>query len=255
MNFALIWELTKRDFTEQFAGSILGSLWAVIWPLVNLSIYIIIFGKLMGGHLPGSSSVYAYGIYVTVGLVPWSAFATTLQRSSSVFLDKTHIISKLNTSLPMLLVYVGLSETITFLISMSIFFLFLVLTHYHFTVNLLLVPFIYLLQQLFAFGFGLLAATLTVFVRDLKEIIGVILQFWFWFTPIVYVQQILPEFVKKIIAFNPAYVFVGAYQKIFVFNEDPSYRTLIIMTILTHVVIAVSYLVFRALERDVRDFL
>lgn len=255
LNFGLIWELAKRDFTEQFAGSILGSVWAVIWPLVNLVIYIIIFGKLMGGHLPGSSSVYAYGIYVTVGLVPWTAFSTTLSRSSAVFLDKKHIISKLSTSLPMLLVYVSLSETITFLITMSIFFVFLVATGYTFHVNLILVPFIYYLMQLFAVGVGLLAATLTVFIRDLKEVIGIILQFWFWFTPIVYVQQILPDFVKRIMVYNPAYVFVESFHQLFVFNSDPPYRELIILTILVHMILILAYAVFRVLEKDVRDFL
>jgi len=193
VNFGLIWELTKRDFTEQYAGSVLGALWAMIWPLVYLVIYIMIFGKLMGGHLPGESSIYTYGIYVTVGLVPWSAFSSTLNRSCSVFLEKKHIITKLSTSLPMLLVYVSLSETITFLITMTIFFVFLVATGYTFHSGLLLVPFIFYLMQLFAVGFGLLMATFTVFIRDLKQIVGIILQFWFWFTPIVYVPQILPR--------------------------------------------------------------
>jgi lipopolysaccharide transport system permease protein len=255
LNFGLIWELTKRDFTERFAGSILGSLWAVIWPLVNLLIYIIIFGKLMGGHMPENSSVYGYGIYVTVGLVPWTAFSATISRSCSVFMDKKHIITKLSTSLPMLLVYVSLSETITFLITMGIFFAFLVATGYTFSVNLVLVPFIYYLMELFAVGFGLLMATLTVFIRDLQQVIGIILQFWFWFTPIVYVPQILPDFVKRMMVYNPAYVFVESFHQLFVYRADPPYRDLMILTILVHLMLMLAYAVFRTLEKDVRDFL
>jgi len=252
---SLVWELTKRDFSERFAGSVLGSLWALIWPLVGLVIYIMIFGKIMGGRLPGNSNFYSYGIYVTVGLVPWSAMATSISRCSSVFLDKKHLVTKIRMSLPSLLLYIILSETITFLFSMGFLFIFLLFTRYHFTLNLALVPYIYYLQQILAFAIGLLAATLTVFIRDIKEITGVILQFWFWFTPIVYVRQILPDFVKNIIVYNPAYVIIESYQRIFVFNDDPSYHSLILLTIITHALVSIAYIIFRTLEKDVRDFL
>lgn len=254
-NSSLVWELTKRDFSERFAGSVLGASWALIWPLVNLIIYIIIFGKVMGGRLPGSSNVYSYSVYVAVGLVPWTAFAGSISRCSSIFLDKKHLISKINISLPSLLVYVILSETLTFTFSLTFFFIFLLFTHYKFSINVFLVPYIYYLQQLLAFGLGLMAATMTVFVRDTKEITGVILQFWFWFTPIIYVREILPDVIKKILILNPAYIIIESYQRIFVFSDDPSYRSLIVLTLLAHILILISYLLFRTLEKDVRDFL
>ena len=251
----LVWELTKRDFRERYTGSILGSLWAVIWPLVNISIYIIIFGKMMGARIPGKSNVYAYGIYVAVGLFPWAAMASSISRSTSVFLEKKHLISKIKISLPSLLLYINLSETITFVISMLLLFVFLLFNDFSFSQNLLILPFIYYLQLLFAIGFGLMAATLTVFIRDIKEFVGVILQLWFWFTPIVYVPEILPEIVRKFMVYNPAYVIVDAYHHLFVLGDDPPYTSLIILTIITHLIICASYVLFRALEKDVRDFL
>jgi len=254
-NLSLIWELTKRDFTEQYAGSILGSIWAIIWPLVNLFIYIVVFGKLMGGRLPGSSDIYAYSIYLTVGLAPWTLFSNVIVRSSSTFLDKKHIISKITVSLPSLLVYISLSETITFLITMGLFFIFLIVTQYQFSFHLILFPLIYYLQQVFALGIGLLAATLTVFFRDFKQLIGITLQLWFWFTPIVYVVDILPDTVKSIVSWNPAYIFITAYRSIFVFKAVPDYQSIIILLIISHVLVFVSYVLFRFIERDIRDFL
>ena len=98
-------------------------------------------------------------------------------------------------------------------------------------------------------------ATLTVFIRDLKEIVGIILQLWFWFTPIVYVREILPEFVRRIMVFNPAYIFIESYQRIFVFNDIPSVKSLLLLAVLTHLMLGLAYLTFRFLEKDVRDFL
>lgn len=255
MNIALIWQLTKRDFSERFAGSVLGSTWAMIWPMVSLFIYIVIFGRIMGGRLPGNSAIYAYGVYAASGLIPWAAFSTTVARSSSLFVDKRNIISKINISLPSLLLYVNLSETITFLISLVLFFLFLFFGENRISERILLLPFIFYLQQLFAFGLGLLAATLNVFVRDLKEVVGIVLQLWFWFTPIVYVQDILPDLVKNIIVFNPAYVLIESYHRIFIFQEPIPLKGLLLMTLLTHGLVFFSYFTFRRLQKDLRDFL
>jgi len=255
LNTSSLWDLTKRDFSERFAGSVLGAIWALIWPLVNLTIYIVIFGRFMGARLPGTSDTYAYGIYVACGLLPWTALAGTIGRSTSVFLDKRHIISKVSVSLPALLLVINLSESITFAISMGFFFIFLLITGYNLNEHLILLPFLFLLQQLFAFGFGLLTATLTVFLRDLREVVGIVLQLWFWFTPIVYVSEILPDVVKKFMIYNPAYVLIESYHRIFVFNDAPSIKSLIVLTFVAHGLICFSYYIFRALEKDVRDFL
>ena len=251
----LIWDLTKRDFSERFAGSILGSFWAFIWPLVNLFIYIVIFGKFMGGRLPGSSDIYAYSIYVSAGLIPWIAFSSSISRSSTVFLDKKNIISKIDVSLPSLLIYINLSETITFVITNIFLFAFLLATGYDFSLKLLLLPFIFYLQQILAFGLGLFSATLIVFLRDLKEVVGITLQLWFWFTPIVYVSNILPDFMKKIVVFSPAYIIIESYHRIFVFQAYPIISSMIILTVIAHFFLIASYMLFRFLEKDVRDFI
>lgn len=255
INLSLIIELTKRDFTERFAGSVLGIWWSFIWPLVSLFIYIVIFGKLMGARLPGTSNIYSYGVYLSAGLIPWTAFSNALTRSSSVFLDKRHIITKIRVSLPSLLFYIILSESITFLITFSLFLFFLFVTHWSLSFHFILLPFVYYLQCLLVFGLGLFFATLTVFIRDLKEVLGIVLQLWFWFTPIVYVRDILPDSIKKFIIYNPAYVIIESYQRIFVFHDAPAIKSLVLLTFFVHSLIFLSYVVFRKLEKDVRDFL
>jgi homopolymeric O-antigen transport system permease protein len=255
LNLSYIIEITRRDFAERFAGSVLGSLWAIIWPMVNLFIYIVIFGKIMGARLPGASQMNAYGIYLAAGLIPWTAFATTINRCTSVFLDKKHIITKVNTSFPSLLLHINLSETITHVVSMLVFFMILTIQGYDFHRGLWLLPFLYYLQQLLALGLGLFAAILNVFIRDVREITGVILQLWFWFTPIVYTTDILPSIVQKAISYNPVYIIIQSYQRIFVFNDYPPFEALVLLTIITHFILIFSFLMLRYLEKDIRDFL
>ena len=254
-SISFIFELTKRDFAERFAGSLLGALWVFIWPIVNLFIYIVVFGNLMGARLPGTSNMYSYGVYLTSGLIAWVTFSQVITRCSTIFLEKKNLISKVRITLPSLLFFVVSAETVTYLLSMGIFFLFLVVTDYPLSRHLILWPFIYFLQTIFALGIGILAATFSVFLRDLKEVVGITLQLWFWFTPIVYVPEILPEVVRQILVLNPIYVFIDAYHRIFVLDTLPNCKSLVVMTLFSHLLVWVAYIVFRKLEKDVRDFL
>ncbi len=255
LNISYILEITRRDFKERFAGSVLGALWAFIWPMISLFIYMIIFGKLMGARLPGTSQINAYGIYLAAGLIPWTAFSTTICRSASVFLDKKNIITKVNTSFPALLIHINLSETITYIISMAVFTLILMAMGYTFHPSLILLPLIYYLQQVLAMGIGMFAAVLNVFIRDVREITGVVLQLWFWFTPIIYTPDILPAFFKSLITYNPMYHIVTAWHGIFVFNAYPDASTLVGLALVAHGLLVLSFMVLRRLEKDIRDFL
>jgi lipopolysaccharide transport system permease protein len=255
VNFSLIIELAKRDFTERYSGSGLGFIWSFIYPLINILIYMVIFGNLMGARLPGTSSIWGYGIYLVSGLVPWTAFANTVTRASTVFIDKKNIIAKIHVDLPTLPVYIVLSESITFVVTLVIFIILLILTGFEFTPYLLLIPVIYLIQQLFAYSLGFFFAMFVVFLRDLKEVVTIGLQIWFWFTPIVYVFEILPQWAQNILIWNPMLAVVSAYHDIFVYLKMPSFYYLTLVLILSIGLIAADYLIFKKLEKDIRDFI
>ena len=255
MNLNLLIEFTKRDFTERYSGSVLGTLWTFIWPIVNIFIYVVIFSKIMGARLPGKSATFSYGVYLIAGLVPWTAFMNTVLRSTSVFVDKKGIISKIRVSLPYLPLYIVLSETVIFIITISIYIIFLILTGYPLSKSLIFIPLIYLVQQIFAFALGFFMAIFYVFIRDLREVIGIVLQIWFWFTPIVYIFNILPDFAKKYFVYNPAYFFIKAYQDVFVFGNLPHFPSLIKITLIGHAILILSYLFYIKLEKDIRDLL
>jgi lipopolysaccharide transport system permease protein len=254
-NGGLILELAKRDFTERYSGSTLGFLWSFVYPLINILIYMIIFGSLMGARLPGMSSVWGYGIYLIAGLVPWTAFANTVTRSSTVFLDKKHLISKIRIDLPTLPLFIVLSETITFVVTFSIFICILLFTGFAFSPYLILIPVIYLIQQTFAYALGFFLAVFVVFIRDLKEVVVIGMQIWFWFTPIVYVYEILPARVQEILFWNPMLPVVTAFHDIFVFQRMPSFTYLTIVFILSCLLIVLDYMIFKKMEKDIRDFI
>lgn len=255
MNFGLILELAKRDFTEKYSGSVLGFSWSFIYPLINILIYMVVFGSLMGARLPGNASVWGYGVYLVSGLVPWLAFANTVTRSSTVFLDKKNIISKIHVDLPTLPLYILLSETITFAVTFGIFISIILMAGVTLSWYMVFIPVIYLIQQTFAHALGFFFAMFVVFLRDLKEVVLVIFMIWFWFTPIVYVFDILPPEVQQILIWNPMTAVVSAYHDIFVYQRMPGYFYLSIVLAMSILIIIIDYAIFRKLEKDVRDFI
>jgi len=249
----LLWELAKRDLWERYSGSSLGALWSIIYPLVTIFIYLIVFANLMGSKLPGSSDMYSYGIYLIAGVIPWTAFSNTVIRCSSVYLDKKHIISKIHVDLNCFPLFLVIAETMVFTITFFIFFAFLLITNYSFTPLMLMIPIIFVIQQLFAYALGSILGILIIFIRDMKEAINVIFQFWFWLTPIVYIMDILPNFMKFFQSINPALWFIEGYQKILCYQVVPNYLNLLFLCLITGFLLVSKIKLMQLLERDIRD--
>ena len=255
MNLSLILELAKRDITEKYSGSTLGVLWNFIYPLVDIFIFTIIFSNLMGSRLPGSSLAYSYGFYLTSGVIPWNAFSNTVSRTATAFLDKKHIISKVKVDLSSFSLYIAVSESITFAVTMGVFLSLLLISGYGVKPVILLVPLIYLAQQFFAYSLGFIIGIFVVFIRDLREIVRIILQFWFWFTPVVYVFDILPDFIKRLMIYNPAFSFIHAYHSIFIYKQIPNLEYILFLFLLSFVILLCASIIFKKLEKDIRDFI
>ncbi|WP_295406219.1 ABC transporter permease [uncultured Thiocystis sp.] len=256
MNLLLLLDFTRQDFVDRYSGSALGALWAWIHPLVMIFIFTVIFANVMGARLPGVAGNYSYAIYLVSGLLPWMAFANTITRGSTVFLDKRHIIGKIPIALAYLPLYIVVSEGIAFAISLLIFMVFMLIIGAFPGKSFLLLPFIFLLQQIFAFGLGLLFGVLNVFLRDIKEMVGILLTFWFWLTPIVWVPDVAPPLVQQMQdSFNPAYLFIAAYHGILVHGQMPDFDALFRLVLIAHITLLLAWLLLKWLERDVRDFL
>lgn len=258
MKLSLLLNFTRQDIIERYSGSVLGGLWSFIVPMVNILMFFLVFSKIMGARLAIyglQSTEYGYGIYLVSGILEWNAFASVLIRTTNIFKDKAGIIAKVNISLTLLPIYIILSETIIFIISMFFFMAFLLLIGFSITEHWLLLPFIYLLQVLLAYSLGFIFAILSVFIKDIREFVQVIMQLWFWFTPIVYAIVILPEKIKFWFQFNPMYRLITAYRAIIIHHEFPQISGLMILFFVAIFLLGIALKLFKKLEKDLRDFI
>jgi len=250
----LLVRLVRQDLLERYAGSTLGSAWLLINPITQILIFTTVFSGLFAPRLPGNASVYDYGTYLVSGIMPWAAFANTVVRTAGVFIERRAILTKVPVGLPTIAVHIAISEGIV-LSAILMVVVAMQLAFGGLTPNVLYLPLLVAQQQLLGFCIGAAGAVLTVFIRDTKDALAVVLQIWFWLTPIVYVLSVLPAPVQALQSFNPANWFIDGYHRALVFGAPPSYGLMILSLCAGAVGSWIALRVIRRLERDIRDFL
>jgi lipopolysaccharide transport system permease protein len=222
-----IWGSVQREFQSRYRNSLLGSLWAILNPLAAILIYTVIFSQLMRARLPGINDGLAYSIYLCAGVLTWGLFAEIIGRCQTVFLENANMIKKLNFPRICLPVIVVLNAGVNFIFSFGLFFCFLVVTGRFPGWVVLALPLVLTAQVALAMGLGVVFGIMNVFFRDVGQFVGILLQFWFWGTPIIYPVSILPKSIKPLISLNPMASVIAAYQSILLHRQWPEWPTLI----------------------------
>jgi lipopolysaccharide transport system permease protein len=216
----------KREFQLKYRNSMLGAAWTVLNPLAMIIVYTVIFAQVMRAKLPGMDNTFAYSIYLCAGVLTWGLFAEITGRSQNVFLEHANLLKKI--SFPRMclpLIVVG-NAGLNFIIIFSLFTVFLLLSgNFPGWVYFELLPLL-TIQVAFSIGLGMVIGVLNVFFRDVGQLFNIVLQFWFWLTPIVYPAAILPERARLLIKLNPMAQLTNAYQTILVSGSRPDWLSL-----------------------------
>ena len=235
----------KREFQSKYRNSLLGAAWTVINPLAMILVYTVIFSRVMGAKLPGVDSTFAYSIYLCAGVLTWGFFAEITAGAQNMFLDHANLLKKLSFPRLCLPVIVVANASLNFAIIFGLFTLFLLFSgNFPGWSFLALLP-VLTIQVAFAAGLGISLGVLNVFFRDVGQFFGVVLQFWFWLTPIIYPVTILPERFRPWMSLNPMARLIEAYQTILVTGQWPNWYALWPVALLALLLCALGFRLFR----------
>lgn len=245
----------KNELVSRFARSKLGGLWVIINPLMQVAIYTLILSNVLATKLPNTTNKYAYAIYLMSGLLAWTLFSEVLNRLLNVFIENGNLMKKVSfprIALPAIVAGSQLINNILLFIAIAVIFL---LLGHKLTINTLwLIP-LTLMLLLFSIGLGLILGTLNVFLRDIGQVVPIILQIWFWFTPIVYPENIIPERYQHLIQLNPIYHFTHAYHNLLIYGNAPSIENILTISIFSIIMLVLSFLLFRRASEEMVDVL
>jgi lipopolysaccharide transport system permease protein len=250
-----IWKSAARDLWYRYAGSSIGFLWNVINPLCQIMIYTIVFSQLMVIRIPNLPSGFGFAIYLCSGLIPWLGFSETVSRCTNSFVENANYLRKLAIPEQVFVAQNAGSSFFSLMIGMALLVaICFILGHYP-AWSWISLPLVLILLQGFGFGLGLLFGVLNAFFRDIGQVVNLFLQLWFWATPIVYTENILPESLKSWLFLNPAYPFIHSLQAIIVDQVWPAGNMWAAMILLAFVFPLLGYLLLRKLRPELRDVL
>lgn len=221
---SLIFSLAKNDFKTKYASSYLGIVWGFIQPLLTIATYWFVFQV---GLRSGNIAEVPFILWFIVAIVPWFFFSEALSSATNVYTEYSYLVKKVVFKIELLPMVKLVSALFVHLF--FILFIFIVYTCYGYF------PTIYNLQLIYyvvcsivlSFSLSLLTSAIVLFFKDLNQIINIILQIGFWFTPIGWSYTMLPEAWRNFFKLNPMFYIVEGYRDTFinkiVFISHPYY--------------------------------
>jgi lipopolysaccharide transport system permease protein len=210
-NRNLLKNLVLRDLKHRYVGSIGGFVWSVIHPLVLLISYTFVFTVVFPQTLGPELGTDSFAIFVLCGLLPWLLFSDTLVRNCSVISDNAPLITKTVIPAEILPISITISNLVHHLIGLTILLTIMVLFYSIHLSALWIVLYMAMLLML-AQGLGWILAGLHVFVRDTIQALQILIFLWFWFTPVLYSTNQLPEEFRFFSNLNPMAIIVTGYR-------------------------------------------
>ena len=215
----LLREFVLRDVKGRFAGSMGGILWTLISPLATIVVYVFVFSIVLRVEVTAEETGTAsFAVYFLSGLFPWFLFSEALSRSVGCLIENANLITKVVFAVELLPVCTVLSAFVVNGVGMLLFVGYLLFAGY-FHVTWLLLLFLIPAQMFFTWGVASILAAATVFVRDIRELFGIILMVWFFATPIIYPLSMVPDWIEQFIVLNPMSVFVESYRDILLMHQ------------------------------------
>jgi len=250
----LISSLVRREFQVRSVRAAWGNAWLVIHPAIQILIYTVIFAEVLRAKLPGMmNDRLAYGLYLCVGVITWGYFADLVSRSQTLFQDHADLLKTIRFPRFALPISMWIAATLNFIIVASLFLVVLAVLGRWPGWSLLAALPILVSQSLLGLGLGMLTGTLNAFYRDVGQAMAVILQFWFWLTPIVYPLAIVPEALRGAFQLNPMLPLLTGYQDIVLLRETPDWASVAPVAIASLALCLWAWIVFRSLSPDMVD--
>ena len=252
---SLLFQLVRRDFQQRFIGSAAGWIWGVIHPLVQLVIWWYVFEGLMKFKLPPNPFTNNYPLYLFAGMLPWLLFSDTVQRSTTSLLEQSSLITKTVFPSEIVPVSVFLSSLVSHGLALALVITATGVMLNQISIFLILLPVYVFVVGLLAVGVGWVVASLHVFQRDTAQVLAVILQFWFWLTPIFVTEDLYKGKAHVLLAANPLSHIVRSYRFLLLTHSLPDIRDLGVAAALGAAVFFLGGLFFRYMKRGFADVL
>lgn len=222
---SLLRSLVVRDLQTKYRGTVLGFLWAIIYPLTMLAVYAFVFGvifKARWGAGQGQMSDFVLMMYC--GLIVFGIFSETVSRAPSTVVSKPSYVKKVVFPLELLPTVDLVSAAFNALIGLGLLGLFLLAKQQYIPWTTILLPVVLAPLLLVTVGLAWLLAAIGVFFRDIGQIIGVAMSVMMFMSPVFYPVSSVPAFAQKLLYLNPLTYPIEAVRQVLILGAIPDWQ-------------------------------
>ena len=241
-------KLFKMNLRDRYVGSVLGIYWAFLNPLIQLSVYTFVFGFVFKARTPGAETGFGYAVWLISGLVPWLSLTESLNVAANSVVTGMGLVKNVVFKIECVPVAAVLMGSVPFAIGMLFLTILLVIDGNMPTWHGLFILPVFVIQIFFLCGLGFILSAITVFIRDMTQLLTSILMILMFATPIFYDRQMLPPVLEGMTALNPFYHFVEFYRDILLNHRAPGIMALSYVIALSGILNFLGLKFFRRLK-------
>lgn len=240
----MIVNLTKRDLIGRYKKSILGFLWSFIDPLIQLGVYTFLFTIIMPTGIPN------FHICLFVALVPWLFISACLTGGCMCIVGQQDMIKKIYFPREVLPISFVTAQLVNMLFSFIIVFFVLIISGYALSWKaMLLFPLVVVMEYILALGITFLASAITVYLRDMQQVLGALSLILMYASPIIYTLELVPQQYRLIYMINPITRVIIAYRDILYYGRVPELSNMLFGFIESIIILVIGILVFKKLNK------
>lgn len=231
--------MVRRDLRARYVGSAMGFFWSVVFPLLNLVVYMFVFSFVLKNRWDPGQTDQETALLMLAGILVWNAFAETMSRSTNTLVENQNLIQKIVFPSEILPIYLAISSLVNMLIGVAIALL--AIAYYAwvspvvpiegapapmyqigFSYTLVALPLLLAVQLVFTVGLGFIFSTLNLFARDIFHVMGVALTVGMFMTPIFYPARMVQDAgMGWVLKCNPMYWLIDSYRRVLVYGLWP----------------------------------
>jgi lipopolysaccharide transport system permease protein len=245
----LVAEMTKRELTDRYAGQIFGALWAFAVPLLTMAIYVFAFTVLFKGRLGPGDHGLEFTSYAISGMAPWLALQDSVARSAVAVSGSANLVKQIVFPVEVLPIKVVLATLPGLAIGLAVAVVLALVTGRGTALGLLvLLPAAIALLLAMCAGFSFAAAAIGVFVRDVKDIIGVAFSLGFFLHPIIYPPQGVPHWLELVFASSPVSHVLYCFRDAIIWGEVAHPLSWLVSAVAAVVIFVLGWRLFKMLR-------
>lgn len=216
----LLWNLTLRELRTKYRKSFLGWFWSLLNPLSTVAIYSVVFGKLFHATAPRGieSGITIYAVYLMCAILPWNFFGLVTNLGMNALLGNASLVKKVAFQRQTLVLAQVIFSLVQFAIEIALLFVVVTALGSPAWKHFYQLPILMVLFALFAGGIGFALSVMYVYFRDLGYLWQIVLQVWFFATPIIYSPDLIhgrvPGWVESLSELNPIYHFTAGFRTV-----------------------------------------